>query len=117
MNIICIKLFLVFLVENRGSSKYCGVCREKKRNKWNAQIQHNHQTHYIGSFEIEEDAAKAVNLKCQELNITLKNPGVGVLNHETLKKLKTKVSNFLFNFFNWFYFRRKRAMGKQCVFK
>jgi hypothetical protein len=72
---------------------------EKKIKKWVASIKHNVQRYYLGSFEIEEDAAKAVNFKCQELNIPLKNPGVGVLNHERLKKLTAKVSNFWFKFF------------------
>ena len=86
--------------------------------KWAASFRHNEQTKHIGNFEIEEDAAKAVNLKCEELNIPLKNPGVGVLNHERLKKLraKAKVSNFLFNFFNWFLFWKEESYGKTICF-
>jgi hypothetical protein len=104
MDIIFLNLFFVFLFENRGSSKYFGVSWVKQKKKWKANILHNRKTHHIGHFEIEEDAAKAVNLKCQEYNIPLKNPSVGVLNNERLKKLQAKVSNFRFNFFNWFLF-------------
>ena len=93
MDIIFLNLFLVFLFENTFSSKYVGVCWIKENRKWLSRVQHNGETHSIGYFEIEEDAAKAVNLKCQELNIQLKNPGVGVLDNDTLKKLK--VSSFL----------------------
>ena len=99
MDVIFLNIFLVFFFENGGSSKYCSVCWVKECKKWRADVCHNRQTHYMGYFEMEEDAAKAVNLKCQELNIPLKNPGVGVLNHERLKKLTAKVSNFWFNFF------------------
>jgi hypothetical protein len=100
MEIVFPNLFLVFLFENRSSSKYVSVYWNKHNNKWGANFIHNGQRYHIGYFEIEEDAAKAINLKCQELNIQLKNADVGVLNNETLKKLKAKVSNFWFNFFN-----------------
>ena len=69
-----------------------GVSWKKQTKKWRANVGHNGKIHYTGSFEIEEDAAKAINLKCQELNIPLKNSSVGVLDNETLKKLKKKVS-------------------------
>ena len=101
------------------SSKYYGVSWVKERKKWLARVQHNGETHSIGYFEIEEDTAKAVNLKCQELNIPLKNPSIGVLDNETLNKLtkvEKKVNNFYFNFCNYFLFW-KRAMRKQCVFE
>ena len=65
-------------------------------------MRHNKKTHYIGCFEIEEDAAKAVNSKCQELNIGLKNARVGVLDNKTFMKLKEKVI-FSLNFFNHFF--------------
>jgi hypothetical protein len=121
MDIIFLNLSLVFLFENGGSSKYCGVYWTKESKKWRAFIQHNGRQHHIGTFEIEEDAAKAVNLKCQELNIALKNPGVGenifvckrVLNNEILKKLKAKVR---FIFFNWFLFWKEESYGKTICF-
>ena len=88
------QIFLVFLFENRGSSKYLGVHWNKKKKKWEANFGHNGQRDYIGNFENEEDAAKAVNLKCQELNIPLKNSSVGVLDNKTFEKLEAKVSYF-----------------------
>jgi hypothetical protein len=102
MDIIFLNIFLVFLFEIRRSSKYVGVSWDKRRKKWVAKIKDS----YIGGFEIEKDAAKAINVKCQELNIPLKNPGVGVLNHEKLKKLKEKLKKVIFCliFFNWFLF-------------
>jgi hypothetical protein len=82
-----------------------------------AQINHNGQIHHIGYFEMEEDAAKAANLKCQELNIQLKNPDVGVLDNEKVKKLIIKVSNFWFNFFLiGFCFGKKRAIWENNMF-
>ena len=92
MDIIWKKVFCVFLFEKGSSSKYFGVSWVKERKKWTCVFFLNGERHYAGSFKIEEDAAKAVNLKCQELNITLKNPSVGVLDYEILKKLKKKVS-------------------------
>ena len=94
MDIIFLNLFLVFIFEIPSSSKYVGVSWHKNSKKWITKVTHKGKKHNIGSFEMEEDAAKAVNLKCQELSIPLKNLGVGILNNETLKKLKTKVSNF-----------------------
>jgi hypothetical protein len=99
MDITFLNLFLVFLFENASSSKYIGVHWDKNSKKWQAAISHNGKRYNIGYFEIEEDAAKAVNLKCQEINITLKNTCVGVLDNEKLEKLKAKVNNFWFNCF------------------
>jgi hypothetical protein len=79
-----------FCFEKRVSSKYIGVYWNKASKKWYASVRRN----YIGSFEIEEDAAKAVNSKCQEFNIPLKNSSVGVLDNEALKKLTSKVIKF-----------------------
>ena len=92
---MCRNLFLGFLFENRFSSKYVCVSWNKNHKKWQVSISRKGQRYYVGYFESEEDAAKAVNLKCQELNIPLKNPSVGVLDNEILKKLKKKVNNFL----------------------
>jgi hypothetical protein len=93
VGIICIKSFsCFFFFQNWGSSKYVGVYWLKRSKHWQAKVQQrNGQNHHIGTFEIEEDAAKAVNRKCQKLNIPLKNPSVGVLDNKTLEKLKLKV--------------------------
>ena len=45
---------------------------------------HQKKTHYCGIFVDEKEAAEAVNSKCVELGIPLKNPEVGLLE----KKLK-----------------------------
>ncbi len=44
---------------NNTSSKYKGVRRYKKRNKWEATITCNYRRMYLGYFDNEEDAARA----------------------------------------------------------
>jgi aspartate carbamoyltransferase regulatory subunit len=46
-----------------SSSKYFGVCFNKKDKKWMSRITYNGKTHYIGSFKDEIGAAKAYNAK------------------------------------------------------
>ena len=65
-----------------------GVTWNKYNKKWQAHIYHNKKSIYIGAFENEKDAAKAVNSKCMKLKIPIKNPVVGVLDNEDLKRLK-----------------------------
>jgi hypothetical protein len=48
--------------------KYKGVHFSTRTNKWVAQITKNRKCHHIGSFESEEDAARAYNRKATELN-------------------------------------------------
>lgn len=48
-----------------GTSIYKGVCSYK--NKWMAQIQHNHKHINLGYFDSEIDAAKAYDKKSKEL--------------------------------------------------
>jgi len=43
----------------QASSKYLGVCYNKKYNKWDARITINGTTKFIGSFNNEVDAARA----------------------------------------------------------
>jgi hypothetical protein len=43
----------------RQSSKYRGVIWHKSRNKWEAKIMYDGKQHHLGSFEDEEEAAKA----------------------------------------------------------
>lgn len=43
----------------KGTSEYPGVCWDKKTKKWVAQIYIGGFRHYLGRFEIEEDAAQA----------------------------------------------------------
>ena len=44
-----------------SSSKYKGVCWDKKLNKWQAQIKINNKQKYLGSFKLEKDAAIIYN--------------------------------------------------------
>ena len=53
---------------NNQSSKYRGVSYNKIAAKYTASITHNHKQFYIGSFNIEIDAAKAYNDKALELH-------------------------------------------------
>ena len=41
------------------SSQFRGVSWNKKRNRWVAIIGHRYRLHYLGSYAIEEDAARA----------------------------------------------------------
>lgn len=50
-----------------GTSKYKGVCLDKKRNKWLAQITFNNINTLLGSFESEEEAAKVYDAKSVSL--------------------------------------------------
>lgn len=47
--------------ESVCSSKYKGVCFDKKRNRWRATICVARKIQYLGSFKCEEDAAMAYN--------------------------------------------------------
>jgi len=42
-----------------GTSKYKGVSRHQKHNKWMVSITYNHQSIYLGYFDNEEEAARA----------------------------------------------------------
>ena len=54
-----------------------------------AQIQHLKKHYFIGYFHDELEAAQAVNAKCVELNICLKNPDIFFNND--MEQLKQKV--------------------------
>jgi hypothetical protein len=49
------------------SSKFKGVRLEKRAGKWRAQIKINKKYIYLGLFSDEEEAARAYDLKAQEL--------------------------------------------------
>ena len=48
------------------SSIYKGVCFNKSKNKWTAQIKHNGQKIHLGYFSDEADAGRAYDLKSNE---------------------------------------------------
>lgn len=50
-----------------GSSKYKGVCWDKKHNSWKAQIKTNKKNKYLGLFKTEKEAAKAYNTEAFKL--------------------------------------------------
>lgn len=52
---------------NGSSSKYKGVCWDKSRRKWLANITVDRKSIYIGRFKTEEEAALAYNEKAIEL--------------------------------------------------
>ena len=86
---------IILILYKRSSSKYVGVTWIKRDKKWKAFLHHNKKHIHIGCFKNEKDAARAVNWKCKELKIPMKNPElVGVLDDEKLKQLKEKVMNF-----------------------
>lgn len=51
----------------KSSSKFKGVYWDSSRLKWRASIEHNGKKYSIGRFSLEEDAAKAVDVKAVEL--------------------------------------------------
>ena len=61
-------------VRGRSKSKYVGVQWHKKRKIWKSVVCHNGKQHYCGAYENELDAAIAVNKKCEEMGIRIKNP-------------------------------------------
>jgi len=58
------------------SSKYTGVTWIKRNMTWRAQIQHQNKVRFAGNYCDEITAARAVNAKCMELAIPMKNPNV-----------------------------------------
>lgn len=52
----------------KTSSKYCGVCWDKSRKKWVAQITINSKNKFLGRFDIEEEASYAYEVALKSLN-------------------------------------------------
>ncbi len=54
-----------------GTSKYIGVCWNKNRNKWKAQIDINGMNKHLGHFNTELEAHEAYQNKLSEINSKL----------------------------------------------
>jgi hypothetical protein len=77
------------------------------KKKWQAQIYHNKKMTGAGIFDNEKDAAKAVNFKCRELKIPMKNSEVGVLDYKILQKVTKVIRFFIFHFDFLFFFSKR----------
>lgn len=53
--------------KNNTTSKYKGVCWDRRRKKWHPQIVSRGKKYYIGRFTCEKQAARAYNKKALEL--------------------------------------------------
>ena len=69
-------------VQKKRRNKFTGVSFSKQRSQWIAQVTHEKKRYFCGSFSTELEAAQAVNAKCVELDIPLKNPEIGLLEYE-----------------------------------
>jgi hypothetical protein len=79
------------------------VTWNKNSKKWTAVINHIGNRIYIGTFKLEKDAARAVNVKCRQLNKPIKNPEVEVLDYDTFKQQTKVIRFFIFTFSFYFY--------------
>ena len=71
-------LFFCFQKKKRDTSKFAGVSLYKDRSKYLARFIHEKKNYFCGYFSNELEAAKAVNAKCIDLDIPLRNPEVGL---------------------------------------
>ena len=69
---------LSFCFQKQTRNKFVCVSWDKTNSNYKAQISHEHKQYYCGCFLNELEAAQAVNAKCVELDISLKNPEVGL---------------------------------------
>ena len=53
--------------EQQGPSKFVGVSWFKKNRKWKAKIKHNGKAQYLGTFDDEREAARAVDTAARRL--------------------------------------------------
>ena len=70
-----------------------GVSFCKQYSKYLAQIYHEAKHHFCGYFSTELEAAQAVNAKCVELDISLKNPEVGLPDKRQVRFKESNASN------------------------
>ena len=55
------------------SSKYMCVSWNQRDQKWKGMFRKDGADHYCGKFETEIEAARAVNKRCREIGIPIKN--------------------------------------------
>jgi hypothetical protein len=89
---------LFFYVEKKKRNRFTYVWFNKKLSKYFGQFTHEQKRYYCGSHLNESEAAQAVNAKCVELSIPLKNPEAG-LPENTPKVRFIYVYFFFFRFF------------------
>lgn len=65
----------------KKTSKFRGVTQAKRSDRWRAYVHHEGQQIMIGTYETEDYAARAVNLQCNILGISPKNPSAGVAHY------------------------------------
>jgi hypothetical protein len=53
-------------ISKSDSSRFKGVSRDKRKEKWYASIRKNKKDHYIGRYDIEEDAARVYDRRAIE---------------------------------------------------
>ena len=73
-------MFCLFCCQKKKKkrNKFTGVTFDKKSSKYVGNTCHQNKKYYCGLFLNELEAAQAVNAKCVELNIPMKNPEVGL---------------------------------------
>ena len=70
-------MFCLFC-QKKKQTKFTGVYVDKSGSKYNTGFNHEKKNYYCGRFLNPLEAAQAVNAKCVELNIPMKNPEVGL---------------------------------------
>jgi len=60
-------------------SEFRGVVWDGRNRKWRAQLSHKGVKHYLGLYSCEEEAAQAVNYKCDEMGFDRYNPELGAI--------------------------------------
>ena len=80
---------LLFACEKKEkTSQYKGVFWHRKRGKWCVQLKLKGQLKCGGYFKDELDAGIRVNQLCEELRISLRNPGISAVPNQQYQVTK-----------------------------